>query len=35
MLQMAVRNLEKCGKSVERDQKPVTDKSGKVYTSIF
>ncbi len=31
MLQIAVWNPGKCGKSVERDQTPVTDKSRKVY----
>ncbi len=30
MLQMAAGNAGKCGKSVKRDQKPVSDRCGKV-----
>ncbi len=31
MLQWKTKNLGKCRKSVERDQKPVSGKSEKVY----
>ncbi len=32
---MTVGNPEKCGKSVEHDQKPVTDKSGFIYNMFL
>ena len=34
MLQMTAGNSGKCGKSVKRDQKPVLDRCGKVYTFL-